>query len=243
MANRADDSISVLSIAGTDVTRIDTVDMGEQVAHVAFTPDGRRALAVKFAAHKVAVLEVDGQRVTDTRQDMPVGLWPYNIAVTPDGRLALTADNGNAGVSDGHVDTVSVIDLEAAPPRVVDRVVVGDAPEGLAISPTGEIAVALLLRGSGGVAEDAWFRHDGGSVVVLEIGDKTVSRVGEVVVGGMPEGAVFSPGRPWCDAGLSPRAASVPPCPAAGRDVRRSRPVRRRCPRARRAPGRSRPGC
>ena len=192
VANRGDHSISVLSIVGSAVTLIDTIDMGEQVAHVAFTPNGRRALAVKFASHKVAILDVDGQKVTDTKQDIPVGLWPYNIAISPDGRLALTADNGNAGVSDGHVDTVSVIDLEATPPRAIDRIVVGDAPEGLAISPTGKIAVAILLRGSGGVPEDAWFTHSEGSVVVLKLDGKKVSKINEVKVGRMPEGAVFS---------------------------------------------------
>jgi len=52
--------------------------------------------------------------------DRPVGLWPYNVRITPDGKLAITSDNGNSGRSDGNVDTVSVIDLEANPPRVID---------------------------------------------------------------------------------------------------------------------------
>ncbi len=195
IANRADKSISVLAIQGMDVKVIDTVPMGEQVAHVVFTPDGRRALTVKFPAHKVAMLLVDGQKVAYDKYDMPVGLWPYNVDVTPNGKLALTADNGAGGSSDGHVDTVSVIDLEANPPRVIDRVVVGDAPEGLAISPTGQIAVAILLRGSSGtgVTKSSWFYNKGGSVVVLKIAGKTVTKVGEVVVGGLPEGVVFSP--------------------------------------------------
>jgi DNA-binding beta-propeller fold protein YncE len=194
IANRADNSISVVSIQGTDVKLIETVPMGEQVAHVVFTPDGKRALAVKFPGHKVAVLKVDGQKVTYDKYDMPVGLWPYNIDVTPDGKLAITADNGNAGTSDGHVDTVSVIDLEHNPPRVIDRVVVGDAPEGLAISPTGEIAVALLLRGSGGanVARTSWFYNRHSTAVVLKIDGKKVTKVGEVEIGAFAEGAVFS---------------------------------------------------
>jgi DNA-binding beta-propeller fold protein YncE len=193
IANRADNSISVLSIAGTDVRLIDTVTIGEQVAAVAFTPDGRRALAVKFPNHKVALLEVDGRKVTYTKQDIPVGLWPYNIDVTPNGKLALTADNGNSGSSDGHVDTVSVIDLEARPPRVIDKVVVGDAPEGFAISPTGEIAVAILLNGSAAVAKNAWFANKAGKVAVLRIDGKKVWKTQEIEVGGLPEGAVFSP--------------------------------------------------
>jgi DNA-binding beta-propeller fold protein YncE len=196
VANRADNSISVLAISGKQVRLVDTVVIGEHVAHVAFAPDGRSALAGKFPGHKVALLAVDGQKVTYTKRDLAVGLWPYNLDVTPDGRLALTADNGNNGGSDGNVDTVSVIDLEAQPPRVIDKVVVGDAPEGLAISPTGKLAVAILLRGSNN-AKSEWFYHRNGSVVVLKIDGKKVTKVGEVEVRGLPEGAVFSPDGGW----------------------------------------------
>ena len=192
VANRADNSVSVLSIEGKNVKLVDTVPMGESVAAVAFTPDGKRALAVKFPGHKVALLEVDGTKVTYTKSDLNVGLWPYNIGVTPNGKLALVANNGYSGAGDGQVDTISAIDLEANPPRVIDHVVVGDGPEGLAISPTGDIAVANLLRGSNS-AKTAWFYNRNGSVVVLKIEGKKVTRVGEVEVGGIPEGAVFSP--------------------------------------------------
>src|SRR5919109_4512357 len=83
VTNRADNSINVLSIQQQEVKLIDTVAMGEQVAAVVFTPDSKRALAVKFPAHKVAVLDVEGQHVTYGKYDMPVGLWTYNIDVTP----------------------------------------------------------------------------------------------------------------------------------------------------------------
>jgi DNA-binding beta-propeller fold protein YncE len=192
VANRADNSISVFSLQGTTLKLVDTVAMGEQVASVAITRDGRSALVTKFPGHKIALLKIDGHKVTYDKYDMPVGLWPYNVDVTPDGKLGLTADNGNAGGSDGHVDTVSVIDLEATPPRVIDRVVVGDAPEGFAISPTGEIAVAILLNGSAGVAKNAWFANKGGKVAVLRIDGKKVTKVKEIGVGGLPEGVVFS---------------------------------------------------
>jgi len=191
IANRADNSISVLSINGTEVKLIDTVAIGEQVAHVVFAPDGKRALAAKFPGHKVAMLQIDGQKVTYTKIDIPVGLWPYNLSITPNGKLALTADNGNAGAADGHIDTVSVIDLEANPPRLIDKVVVGDAPEGFAISPNGKIAVAVLLKGSNS-DKKAWFYNRNASVVVLSIDGKKVRKVGEVQVRGLPEGVVFS---------------------------------------------------
>ena len=196
IANRADNSISVLAIQGKEVKLVDTVVIGEHVAHVAFTPDGKRALAGKFPGHKVAMLEVDGQKVTYAKRDLAVGLWPYNLDITPDGKLALTADNGNNGGSDGNVDTVCVIDLEAKPARVIDKVVVGDAPEGFAISPTGKLAVAVLLRGSNN-AKTEWFYNRNGSVVVLKIDGKKVTKISEIEVRGLPEGAVFSPDGRW----------------------------------------------
>src|SRR5215470_5473153 len=151
VTNRADGTISVLSIRGKDVLVVDTVTIGtgaDMVSAVAITPDGKRALAVKSAANKVALLSIDGKKIAYDKNDLPGGIYPYNIAVTPDGKLALTADTGNGGSSDGNVDTVSVIDLEANPPRVIDHVTVGDSPEGLAISPKGDLAVTVEARGS-----------------------------------------------------------------------------------------------
>jgi YVTN family beta-propeller protein len=170
----------------------DNVAMGEQVSAVAFLPDGKRAIAAKNVNNKASMLAIDGDKVTYGKYDMLVGLFPYNIAVTPNGKLALTANNGNSGSADGNIDTVGVIDLEANPPREIDQVVVGDGPEGLVVSPTGEIAAAILLRGSN-AAKTAHFYNRNGSVVVLKIDGKKVTKVGEVEVRGLPEGAVFSP--------------------------------------------------
>lgn len=191
VANRAGKSITVLSIKGKDVKVIDTVDMGDEVSQVVFTPDGKRALATKFSAHKVALLDVDGDKVTYNKFDLPAGLWPYNVDVTPNGQIALTSDNGAAGSSDGSVDTTSVIDLEAKPPRVIDRVVVGDGPEGVAISPKGNVAVSVILAGSNN--KPAYFYHRNGHLTVLRIDGKKVTKVKEIEVGGLPEAVAFTP--------------------------------------------------
>jgi DNA-binding beta-propeller fold protein YncE len=84
-----------------------------------------------------------------------------------------------------------VIDLEAQPPRVVDKVVIGDGPEGLAVSPSGKHAVAVLLRGSN-ATRSAYFYNRNGSVVLMKIDGKKVTRGNEVEVRGLPEGAVWS---------------------------------------------------
>ena len=192
VANRDDKSISVLKIEGTQVKLTETVPMGDSVAHVVFTPDGKRALAIKPLANKVSLLEVSGDKVTYNKLDLPTYIFPYNVAVTPDGKLALTADNGGSGASDGSVDLVSVVDLEADPPRIIDRVVVGDGPEGLAISPKGDVAVAVILRGSN-ASKKAYFYNKNGSIAVLRIDGKKVTKIKDIEVGGLPEAAVFTP--------------------------------------------------
>jgi DNA-binding beta-propeller fold protein YncE len=191
VANRADNSISVLSVNGTDVKVTDTVSFPDSVAHVVFTPDGKRALAVRFPAHKVSVLDINDGKVTYSKVDLPTGQWPYNVVVTPNGKIALTADNGASGSSDGSVDTTSVIDLEANPPRIIDRVVVGDGPEGLAMSPNGNLAVAAILRGSN--AKKAFFYQKNGSLSILEIDGKKVTKTQDIEVGGLPEAVAFTP--------------------------------------------------
>jgi DNA-binding beta-propeller fold protein YncE len=194
VTNRDDGTIAVLSIAGKDVKVADTVSVGaasDSVSAVTITPDGRRALATKPAANKIALLSIDGGKVSYDKQDLPAGIFPYNVLVTPDGKLALTADTGNGGSSDGNVDTVSVIDLEADPVRVIDHVTVGDSPEGLAISPQGNIAVTIEARGSNR-PPSTWYYHPSGAVSVLKIAGKKVTNVGEAMVGGFPEGGAFS---------------------------------------------------
>ncbi|MGZ5873356.1 MAG: YncE family protein [Bradyrhizobium sp.] len=191
VANRADNSVSVLSVNGTDVKVTDTISFPDSVAHVLFTPDGKRALAVRFPAHKVSVLDVNGDKVTYNKIDLPTGQWPYNVVVTPNSKIALTSDNGGAGSSDGNVDTTSVIDLEANPPRIIDRVVVGDGPEGLAMSPKGDVAVAAILRGSNN--KKAFYYNKNGSLSVLKIDGKKVTKTQDIEVGGLPEAVVFTP--------------------------------------------------
>jgi DNA-binding beta-propeller fold protein YncE len=191
VANRGDKSVSVLSIHGTDVKIVDTVDMGDEVSQAVFTPDGKHALVTKNAGNKVALLDVDGDKVTYAKHDIPTGLYPYNIVVSPEGTIALTADNGNNGTSDGNVDTVSVIDL-TSPVHVVDHVTVPDSPEGLAFSPKGNLAVAADALGSNHSKQD-WYYHPHGVVSVLKVDGKNVTKVDDIEVGALPEAAAFTP--------------------------------------------------
>lgn len=192
VALRGDNAIAVLSIAEKTVKLVDTVPMNDIVSAVVFTPDGKHALSTKFNAGKVSVLDIADGKVSYNKLDLPTGPWPYNVVVVPGGKIALTADNGNSGASDGNIDTVSVVDLEAKPPRIIDRVVVNDGPEGIAVSPKGNLAAAAILRG-GNSSKKAFFYEKAGSVNILKIDGKKVTKIKDIKVGGLPEPIVFTP--------------------------------------------------
>ena len=196
VANRAETSVSVLSIAGKQVRFEGTVETGDQVTHVAFAPDGKRAMINKASTDQVSFLAIDGAEVTLAGPDLAVGDYPYNADITPDGRLAIVANTGNNGRSDGNIDSITVIDLQHNPPRVIDHLAAGDAPEGITISPDSRLAVTGNLCGSD-APPDAWFLRSPGCIQVFEISDSGVRHVAELPAGGVPEALAFSPDGRW----------------------------------------------
>jgi DNA-binding beta-propeller fold protein YncE len=196
VANRAETSVSVLSIAGKQVRFEGTVETGDQVTHVAFTPDGKRAMINKASTDQVSFLAIDGAEVTLAGPDLAVGDYPYNADITPDGRLGIVANTGNNGRSDGNIDSITVIDLQHNPPRVIDHLAAGDAPEGITISPDSRLAVTGNLCGSD-APPDAWFLRSPGCIQVFEISDSGVRHVAELPAGGVPEALAFSPDGRW----------------------------------------------
>ena len=73
------------------------------------------------------------------------GLRPYGLDIHPNGKVAVVANIGTGG---GDADTVSLIDLEAKPPRVVHTLTVGQTPEGITLSPDGAYAAVSVMNGS-----------------------------------------------------------------------------------------------
>jgi len=194
VANRADRSIDVLEIDGLKVSRVQTVDVTDEVAAVAITPDESMALIVKNKVNKVGVLNLNDRRASyDMAFDMPVGQFPYNIDISPDGSFALVAHTGNGGRSDGHADPLAIVRLDGRVPYVSKYVTAGDAPEAFAISPSGDIAVALLLGGDTILPSDHWAHANPGEIVVFKISKDDAVPVQRIPVRGLPEGVAFSP--------------------------------------------------
>ncbi|GGG48268.1 hypothetical protein GCM10010964_39530 [Caldovatus sediminis] len=111
---------------------------------------------------------------------------PLSVAVTPDERLALASsaekidpENPRRTIPDNRV---SVIDLRASPPRVVQTLEVGNGPSGISVNRAGTLAL-VANRASG-------------TVSVLRIRDGRASVIGTVEIGPASAGVSHAPFTP-----------------------------------------------
>jgi YVTN family beta-propeller protein len=96
------------------------VAVGEHPFAVAFSPDGRRILALNVLSNDVSVIDTSSQKVIAT---IAVGRAPYGVAFSDDGERAY--------VTNQHAASVSVIDLRSL--RVRATWPTAEYPEGIAV--------------------------------------------------------------------------------------------------------------
>ena len=190
IANRAGKSVSVLSIQNGVVKSLGDVALEQEAAAVVIAPDGKRAFVCLNLANKVAVLSIDGQKVTyDKAMDIPAGFNPYNIDITPDGRYVIAS---NTGAQKNNADAEVIIEATGPHPHVIDLMTPGTGPEGFAISPNGKWASTALLLGTAAKSSD-WFKTKAGELVVMSIGaGGKLTVTGRAKLGGLPEGIAYS---------------------------------------------------
>lgn len=191
VANRGDGTVSVLSIAGKKVTQVDRVTVAPanaSVSHVTIAPDGRRALVTRYGDNTITLLDIDGTKVTLAGRDMHAGLQPYAADISRNGNIAVV---GNVGLGQGDNDTISVIDLRAAPPRVVNTVTVPQTPEGLKLSPDGTLCAVVTMNGSN-KPPGSPFLSGHGLLVLFRIDGTHLTKVGETSIGHWSQGVAFS---------------------------------------------------
>jgi DNA-binding beta-propeller fold protein YncE len=194
VSNMVDGTVSVFTIQGKTVTPTGTVEVGGVKAGggmVAIAPDGRTALVSRRDDHKVSVLSIDGAKVEYTKRDMTPGVRPIVLDIARSGAFAVVGSL--AGGPTGDSDSISLIDLTAKPPRVVDTIgVLGATAEGLKISPDSSV-VAVVVHNGSNRAKDSPFYNDAGKLVLVRVTGKTLSRVAEAPIGHWSQGAAFSP--------------------------------------------------
>jgi DNA-binding beta-propeller fold protein YncE len=191
VANRAEGTVSVFKISGKNVTpagKVTIADAKSGVSHVAFAPGGSMALVTRDGDFKISVLAIDGDKVEYTKRDLHAGLRPYGLDISARGDIAVVA---NIGIGGGDADTISIIDVQAKPPRVVDTMTVGQTPEGIILSPDGSLCAVVVMNGSN-KAKESPFYNDEGKVIVYRVSGKGLSKLGEAPIGHWSQGAVFS---------------------------------------------------
>ena len=193
VANRAEGTVSIFTVNGKTVTAAGKVDLGNPNAGpcaVVFTPDGKQALVTLDgeSAHKIAVLSVDGNKVEYTKRDINAGIRPYGIDITKGGEAAVVANIGRGG---GDNDTISVIDLKLAPPRVVNTYTVGQEPVGIKLSPDGNYVAVTVMNGTNKPDNSPFYKANG----ILQIWSRTgtqLSKVVEAPIGKWCQGIAWS---------------------------------------------------
>jgi DNA-binding beta-propeller fold protein YncE len=194
VSNLDDGTVSVFTIQGQTVTPAGTVEVGGAKAGggmVAIAPDGKTALVSRNLDNKVSVLAIDGSKVEYTKRDMTPGVRPIVLDIAPNGAFAVVGSL--AGGPTGDADSISLIDLTAKPPRVVDTIgVLGATAEGLKISPDSSV-VAVVVHDGSNRAKNSPFYNDAGKLVMVRVTGKTLSRAAVAPIGHWSQGVAFSP--------------------------------------------------
>jgi DNA-binding beta-propeller fold protein YncE len=191
VANRGEGTVSVFAVAGGILTPGEKIPLGDAKSGpsgIAFTPDGKMALVTRDGDHKISVLNIDGTKIEPAKRDINAGLRPYGVDVSTRGDIAAVA---NIGIGAGDADTVSLIDLKATPPRVVETFSVGQTPEGIKMSPDGKFVAVTVMNGSNKPKSSPFF-NDHGLIMVLSANGAKLAKVAEAKVGHWCQGAAWS---------------------------------------------------
>jgi DNA-binding beta-propeller fold protein YncE len=192
VSNRTAGTVSVFTIQGKTVTPTGTIDLGGVNAgggHVAITPDGKMALVGRAGDHKISVLSIEGTKVEYTKRDISAGLRPAAVDIAPGGNFAVAGSLSQTG----DVDSVTLIDLQAKPPRAIASLGVGQNVEGVKFSPTDGSLIAAVVQDGSNAPKESPFYNSGGKLVLVGIYGPNLRKLAEATVGRWPQGAAFSP--------------------------------------------------
>jgi DNA-binding beta-propeller fold protein YncE len=193
VANRAEGTVSVLTVSGNTVTVTGKVDLGNEKSGpsaVSFLPDGKTAFVTLDGetANKIAVLNIEGTKVEYAKRDMNAGIRPYGMDISSKGDVAIVA---NIGRGQGDSDTMSVIDLKVTPPRVVNTISVGQSPEGIKMSPDGKYVAVTVMNGTNKPRSSPFYRESG-LLQVWQRSGTQLTKVGELPIGRWCQGIAWS---------------------------------------------------
>ena len=191
VANRGEGTVSVFSVKNKRLALEGKIDFGNPKAGpsgIGFSHDGKTALVSRDGDNKVSILRLDGINVTVEPVPLITAIRPYTLDVNAAGTMAVVA---NLGSQSGDVDSVSLIDLAAARPRVVSTTSVPPQPEGLKLSPDGKLLAVGSQLGTQRPAADP-FHTDGGLFSLYAVQGQTLRLLATAPIGGWNQGIAFS---------------------------------------------------
>jgi YVTN family beta-propeller protein len=121
-------AIALLLIAPRFSTAIDFVAFETgPVRPLAIRPDGFQLYAVNIPDNQLQVFDITDAGLI-LAGSVQVGMEPCAVAVAPDGKVWVV----------NHLsDSISIVDVSASPPRVVQTLIVGDEPRDIVFAGTG----------------------------------------------------------------------------------------------------------
>lgn len=191
VANRMEGTVSIFTIAGNKLMPGGKLHLGDAKSgpsHVVFLPGDKRALVSRDGDHRISLLTVDGDKVTDSKKFMVAGVRPYSISVSSKGDVAVLT---NQGGGQGDNDIISVVDLKVDPPRVVESITVEQTPEGVTMSPNGAFVAVVMQNGSNKpVGHPNYHEHSVLKIFAVKGTKLTLAALAEF--GGWGQGVVWS---------------------------------------------------
>jgi DNA-binding beta-propeller fold protein YncE len=191
VANRAEGTLSVFTIAGKNLTPVDKLTLGDAKSGpsgAVFTPDGKTVLVTRDGDNRISVIGVEGTKLTYAGHDVFAGLRPYGIMMGQKGDIAVVA---NIGMGSGDEDSVSIIDLKSGPPRVVATQSVGPTPEGIALSADEKFLAVAAMNGSNRVPGTPLF-HDFGLLRIFRLNGTALVPVASAHIGHWCQGMAWN---------------------------------------------------
>ncbi len=119
---------------------------------------------------------------------MVAGIRPFSIGVSPKGDIAVVT---NQGGGQGDVDVVSLIDLKQNPPRIVDNINAGQAPEAASVSRNGAYVAVTVQNGSARAKTQQGYNSHG-LLKIFRVERSRLRFVAEAKIGAWPQGVVWS---------------------------------------------------
>ncbi len=201
VANRFEGTISIFAIDGAHLEpagKFALDNAKSQPVGIVFSHDGSFILVSRLGDHMVSLVHVAGGTLSLDPRPITTGVSPDTMDTNAAGTLAVVS---NVGRSDGDVDTVSLIDLTAQPPRTIDTIGVANGPEAVKFSPDGKYLAVNSINGTLKPAGTPFFNQ--GGILSLYAVEKApakgltgagtrLRKLAEASDGGWTQGVAFS---------------------------------------------------